>query len=113
MLDYLVLIKNLSISSEKVAAFIVDHQLLDQLRVFHDVQVETSRWFSSPWKEKFINATFKEVEWSQDNTVNVWNLVLTSSEQDNTHLVLNYLKQLLTVVFLCIKIILKVSRVNI
>ena len=43
---------HLSVSTEQVASFIVNHQFLNQFRLLHHVQMEAGRRFASPETEK-------------------------------------------------------------
>ena len=45
-------VAELSIPSEEIAALVVHHQLLNELRFLDDVQVEASGWLSGPTKVK-------------------------------------------------------------
>ena len=45
---------HLSVSTEQVASFIVNHQFLNQFRLLHHVQMEAGRRFASPKTKKTL-----------------------------------------------------------
>ena len=50
---------HLSVSTEQVASFIVNHQFLNQFRLLHHVQMEAGRRFASPKTKKTDLSTSK------------------------------------------------------